>query len=103
MSTKKNKIPNPKSNPAAGMVADMITHHGLTQKTVALAMRISPGLLSDIVRGKKGISAEFALRFEKCLGLSAEWLLRTQAHYDYCVAYHGKKATITSVKSLVRV
>jgi plasmid maintenance system antidote protein VapI len=66
-------------------------------------LKISPGLLSDIIRGKNGISVEFDLRFERCLGLAADWLLRTQAHYDYCTAYHGKIPVIRKeVQSLVR-
>jgi addiction module HigA family antidote len=101
MKTNQN-VPRLTTNPACGMVADMITHHGLSQKEVATAMKISPGLLSDIIRGKKGVSAEFALRFEHCLGLAADWLLRMQAHYDYCTAYHGKIPAIQKeVQSLV--
>ena len=96
------KIPRLATNPACGMIGDMIAHYELSQKEVATAMMISPGLLSDVIRGRKGVSVEFALRFELCLGLAADWLLRTQAHYDYCTAYYSKIPAIQKeVQSLV--
>ena len=95
-----NKVPRCLSNPACGLVADTIEYYGLSQAEIARAMKISPGLLSDIIKDKKGVSAEFALRFERCLGVSAEWLLRTQAFYDYCTAYHKKADVLSEVQSL---
>jgi hypothetical protein len=48
----------------------------------------------DILKGRKGVSADFALRFERCLGISAQWLLDLQSQYDFSKAYHTKKALI---------
>ena len=100
MKKETNKVPRCETNAACGMVADTIAHYGLSQAEVARAMKVSPGLLSDIVKGKKGLSAEFALRFEKCLGVSAEWLLKTQAYYDYCSAYHNKVELLADVQPI---
>ena len=100
MKTKINKVPRCETNAACGMVADTIDYYGLSQAEVARAMKVSPGLLSDIVKGKKGLSAEFALRFEKCLGVSAEWLVKTQAFYDYSTAYHKKSDALSEVQPL---
>ena len=100
MKTETNQVPRCETNAACGMVADTIKYHGLSQAEVARAMKVSPGLLSDIIKGKKGLSAEFALRFEKCLGVSAEWLLKTQAFYDYCTAYHKKAELLSDVQRI---
>ena len=100
MKPKINKVPKLAGNAACDIVADTIKHYGLSQAEVARAMKVSPGLLSDIIKDKKGISAEFALRFEKCLGVSAEWLLRTQSFYDYCSAYHKKADALSEVQPL---
>ena len=95
------KIPRRSRNAAAGLIADTIEHHGLTQAAVAEAMGVSPGLICDIIKGRKGVSVDFALRFEKCMGISAPWLLRLQSFHDYCVAYHSKgKAISRNVKTL---
>lgn len=100
MKTDEVKVPRCETNAACGMVADTLAHYGLSQAEVARAMKVSPGLLSDIVKGKKDVSAEFALRFEKCLGVSAEWLLKTQAFYDYCTAYHKKEELTADVEPI---
>ena len=85
-----NEIPIPGTNPAAGMIKDTLDYRGATQVDVAKAMRISPSVLCDILKGRKGVSADFALRFERCLGISAQWLLDLQNQYDFSKAYHGK-------------
>jgi len=102
MSSPTQKVPRCETNPATGIVSDTIQHYNLTQSEVAKAMSISPGLLSDIVNGKKGVSAEFAIRFEHCLGISAEWLLKTQAFYDYCTAYHNRPTPINKIVTPLR-
>lgn len=100
---KQVKVPRCETSAAAEMVADTIEHYGLIQKEVACAMGISPAMLSGVVSGRKKVSAEFALRFERCLGLSAEWLLRTQSFHDYCTAYHDKAEQVSEVQSLLTV
>ena len=87
-------VPRSASNPAAGIVADTIEHHGLTQKDVAAAMQISSGLLSDIIRDKKRISVELALRIEACIGLPADFLIKLQGYHEYCIAYHKQGAAL---------
>ena len=99
-----NKIPNPLSNPAAGVIEDMIEHHGLTQVAVANAMGIKASLLNAIIKNKRGVSAEVALRFEHCFGLSAKVIMELQAEYDFNKAYHAKfKALKQEVKPLVKM
>ncbi len=89
------QVPRRQHNAAAGLIEDTLAHHGLTQAAVARAMNISPGLICDIIKGRKGVSTDFALRFEKCLGISAQWLLRVQGFHDYCTAYHAKGKQIS--------
>ncbi|QQL44194.1 HigA family addiction module antitoxin [Sulfuriroseicoccus oceanibius] len=93
---KVTKVPKLATNAACGIVADTISHFGLSQAEVARAMNVSPGLISDIVKGKKGVSVEFAIRFEKCFGVSSEWLVKTQSFHDYCTTWHKKEAAIAS-------
>ena len=96
------KIPNPRSNPVAGLLRDTLAHHGLSQAAAAKAMNISPGVICDIIKDRKPVSTELALRIERCLGLSADFILKVQAHYHYCVAYHARASQIAAeVKQLV--
>jgi len=84
------------------LISDTLAHHGLTQAAAAKAMRISPGVICDVIKGRKPVSTELALRLEHCLGLSADFILKVQAHFHYCVAYHAKSSLIAAeVKVLV--
>ncbi len=85
------EIPNPQSNPAAGLIQDTLKHYGITQAAAAKAMRISPSQLNDIIRQKKGVSAVIALRFQACFGVPGDLLIRLQAQYDFQKAYHTGK------------
>ncbi len=89
------KVPRPVANPAAGAMRDTLEHHGLSNAEAARAMCIPRSRLTDIFAGRKGVSADTVLRFERYLGLSAEALLRLQAKFDFYKAYHAKNLEIT--------
>jgi antitoxin HigA-1 len=84
------KIPKPLSNPAAALIRDTLTHHGITQAEAAEAMKVSKAQLSDVIRQKKGVSANLALRVQLCLGIPGDLLIRLQAQFDYQKAFHSK-------------
>jgi len=87
-------IPLPTSNPAAGLIEDTLLHYGISRAEAARAMAIPPSRLCDIIKGRKGVSADTALRFEQCFKISSEWLMKVQASYDYSKAFHTKAAKI---------
>ena len=88
------KIPRPLSNPAAALIRDTITHHGITQAEAAEAMKVSKAQLSDVIRQKKGVSANLALRAQLCLGIPGDLLIRLQAQFDYQKAFHTKNGEL---------
>jgi addiction module HigA family antidote len=45
-------------------------------------MQVSPQKINDIVRGKRGITADTALRLSIALGTSAEFWMGLQSDYD---------------------
>jgi addiction module HigA family antidote len=96
------KVPKPLSNPAAALIRDTIAHHGVTQVAAADAMNLSKAQLSDVIRGKKGVSASTALRVQLCFGIPADLLVRLQSQFDFQKAYHSAKnlALHKEVKSL---
>ena len=55
---------------------------GLNQSTLAASCGCAARKVNEIVNGKRGISAEFALVLENVLGTSAEMWVRMQADYD---------------------
>ena len=56
--------------------------------------------INEIVHGKRGISADTALRLSRALGLSDMFLINMQAHYDAEIARDqiaGELATIDCI------
>jgi antitoxin HigA-1 len=70
------------TNPAAGLIRDELEARGIPAAKAARDMAIPRSRLSDIHIGRKGVSADTALRFERYLGVSSALLIRLQAEYD---------------------
>lgn len=65
----------------------------VTQYRLAKNTGLSPIQVSLIVRGKRSITAETAMRLGRFFGMSAEFWVNAQAHYDLLIA--EKKLTST--------
>ena len=59
---------------------------GISINRLAREIVVPPGRVSEIVNGKRSISADTALRLGRFLGVSAELWLGLQAEYDLRVA-----------------
>lgn len=62
----------PLTNSAAALIRDTVAHHGITQAEAAEAMKVSKAQLSDVIRQKKAVSANLALRAQFCFGLPGD-------------------------------
>jgi addiction module HigA family antidote len=69
-------------HPGGIVLRQCIEPLGLTIKNAAAALGVTRTTLSELVNGKRGISAEMAVRLSKVFGGSAESWLTQQAHYD---------------------
>lgn len=79
-----------RTNPAAGLIHDELEARGIPAAKAARDMAIPRSRLSDIFAGRKGVSADTALRFERYLGIPAGLLIRLQAEYDLSKALADK-------------
>ncbi len=61
---------------------------------LAKALAIDASRLNDIVRGRRGISADTALRLARYLGSSPEFWLKLQLSYELRVARQANQKTI---------
>ena len=69
-----------------GEVLEMeILSRGLTKSKFAMDIKMYPSHMSDILKGKRNITEEIALRLEKSLGISAEFWMRLQVEYNISV------------------
>jgi addiction module HigA family antidote len=55
---------------------------GVSPRSVALRLKVSPSTFSRLIKGQSAISPGMALRLAKCLGRSPESWLRMQDSYD---------------------
>ena len=57
---------------------------------LARALDIDAARLNDVVRGRRGITADTALRLSRYLGTTAEFWMGLQSDYELRVARHAK-------------
>jgi addiction module HigA family antidote len=69
---------------------DILNPLGMSVNQLATALGITATRLNDIVRGRRGITADTALRLARYFGTSAEFWLGLQLEYDLRVATGAK-------------
>ncbi len=62
-----------------------MTARGLSANRLALALRVPSGRITQIRNGKRGISAETALRLSRYFGNSARFWINLQTIYELAV------------------
>lgn len=81
-------------HPGVTLREDFMEPHGLSANGLARALGIPQNRISDIVRGRRGITADTALRLERAFGVSAAFWLDLQSHYELEVAERDNGAAI---------
>jgi antitoxin HigA-1 len=66
--------------------AEFLDPLGISQYRIARAIDVPPRRINEIAHGKRGISADTALRLSRALGLSDMFWINMQAHYDAEIA-----------------
>ena len=69
---------------------------GLSANTLAKAIDVPVTRVSEILRGRRGVTADTALRLARFLGTTPERWLVLQATYDLRVAYQEAGDAIES-------
>ena len=88
--TKRNRLPY--IPPGEILIEEFIRPLNLTQAQVARDAGIPPSRLTEIIKGRRSISAETALRLSRYFGTTAAFWLGLQAEHDLEVAEdkHGR-------------
>jgi len=64
------------------VLKDELDEVGLTQSALAKHIGVLPKTINEICRGKRGISAEMAMKLSKALGGSAQFWLNIQNNWE---------------------
>ena len=75
-----NSIPAP--HPGETIREDILEPLGMSVNQLAKALGVTATRLNEVVRGRRGITADTALRLARYLGTSAEFWLGLQLEYD---------------------
>ena len=63
-------------------LAEILDELGISQRRLARAIEVSPRRISEIVRCRRAVTADMALRIGLALGMTAESWLALQRLYD---------------------
>ncbi len=72
----------PPLQPGEVLLEEFLKPFNISQSRLALDMPVAPQKINEIVRGKRGITADTALRLSLALGTSPDFWLGLQNDYD---------------------
>jgi addiction module HigA family antidote len=81
-------------HPGDTLREDFLKPLGLTPNALAIAIRVPASRIAEIVKGKRSVSAETAIRLARYFGTSREFWMNLQAYYDLAIAEDLKAAII---------
>ncbi len=72
--------------PPGELLAEELEARGMTQRDLATLMGRPPGVISQIVRGRKAITPRTAIEIEQALGIAASIWVGLEAQYRLALA-----------------
>ncbi len=93
-----SKLPN--IHPGDVLLKEFLEPMALSQNALARATGVPPRRINEIVLGKRGISADSALRLAAAFGTSERFWLGLQADYDL---EEARRALGSAVARIARV
>jgi antitoxin HigA-1 len=80
ITTEPELLPNP--TPGDILLEEFLRPLSLSQTALALALRVPPRRINEIVLGKRSVTADTDLRLTRYFGLTPGFFLGLQADYD---------------------
>ena len=74
----------------------------LSQNALAKSIGVAPSRITDIVNGRRGITADTDLRLTRLFGLSEGYFLRLQSHIETVQARQKIAAELTNIIPLAK-
>jgi antitoxin HigA-1 len=81
-------------HPGEILAEDVLAEFGMNANQLGEALGVAPNRISEILRGRRSITADTALRLSRWLGSSAEFWLNLQQAHDLEVARAERGAEI---------
>ena len=69
-------------HPGEILMEDFVEGFGITQNKLAVSIGVPPRRINEIVHGKRGITADTAIRLALYFGTSEEFWMNLQSNYE---------------------
>jgi antitoxin HigA-1 len=89
----------PPTHPGEMLKAEFLEPLGISQSAFAIRLGVSFPRLNEIIRGKRSVTADTALRLARVTGTRADYWLGLQAHWDLWYAIRSEGATAIAALS----
>ena len=90
----------PNIHPGEILIEEFLVPLGISQNALARAAGVPPRRINEIVLGKRGVTADTAIRLAAALGTSERFWLGLQADYDLEEAHHALGNAIERVERI---
>ena len=90
----------PNIHPGEILIEEFLVPLGISQNALARAAGVPPRRINEIVLGKRGVTADTAIRLAAALGTSERFWLGLQADYDLEEARHALGNAIERVERI---
>lgn len=84
-------------HPGEVLMDDFITGFGITQNRLAVAIGVPPRRINEIVHGKRGITADTAVRLARYFGTSEEFWMNLQSHYELRIEHRALRDELAGI------
>ena len=88
------------THPGEILLTEFLEPMGISQYRIAKAIDVPARRINEIVHGKRGISADTALRLSRALGLSDMFWINMQARYDAEVAREQLASQLIAIERI---
>ena len=79
----------PPTHPGEMLLEEFLKPLGLSQTELAARLGVSYPRINELIRGKRGVTPDTALRLERLLGMEAQFWLNLQLAWDL---YHAARS-----------
>jgi antitoxin HigA-1 len=73
-------------SPGEILLEEFMKPLGISQNKLARDLDVPPARINDVIHGRRGVTADTALRLSRYFGTSPEFWLNLQMHYDLRMA-----------------
>ena len=87
-------------HPGEILMEDFIEGFGITQNKLAVSIGVPPRRINEIVHGKRGMTADTAIRLARYFGTSEEFWMNLQSNYELRLERRALREKVAAITPL---